>query len=163
MADFNQPSDLVAYFRDTIVALHSELSVFIYGDHEQLQAAMKKSIEKDDYILFLEWPEKRYDDDGGSIVARLEPSISILKAINKQDFAAQNNTIDKCYEILNDVIIRMRQEKFEDGHIFRIAEMGRVKPVYHMLIDNAFGVRVQIPMGDWVSTGNDVSKWSDLS
>jgi len=162
MADFNKPSDLKTYFEDTIVRNHLDLAHFVYGDHSQLQNLFHRTAKKDEYILFLEWPEKRYQDDGGSVSNRMEPFISVLKAVNKEDFTAQNETIDKCYEILEDVIMRMRSEVFENGHIFRISEMGRIQPVYHMMIDNAFGVRVQVPMGDWVSTQKDTGKWHDL-
>lgn len=161
MPDFNLPNDIKTYFSDTIVANHVELAHFAYGSHTRLMKLFKTTATKDDFILYLEWPEKRYRDNDGAIEAQLQPHMGIYKAVNKEDDATQDDVIDKCYEILDDILIRMRTELFASGFIFSINDLGTIQPVYHMLIDNAFGCRVQMPMGDWVATGLKVNKWMD--
>lgn len=163
MADLNQPSDIKAYFRDTIVANHTEIKHFCNGHINNLVKLFKDIAKEGEYVLYLEWPQKRYRDNDGSIEAKLRPKLSILRAMNKEDYEAQDTAIDKCMEILNDVIIRMRSEVFYDGFLFSINDLSVVDPVYHYMIENCVGCRVEIPLGDWVSLTKDVSKWTDLS
>lgn len=161
MADLNQPNQIKAYFQ-TIADRHEEISHYYYGHVNRLQAGFKNEVKEAEYALYVEWPQKQYADNGGSITSKLRPSLSILRAINKQGYDQQDDTIEQCFEILDDVIIRMRRECFTNGHIFEISDMGIIDPVYHYLIDNCLGVRVTLPAGDWVTTAINTDKWTDL-
>lgn len=161
MANLNKSSELKAYF-ETIKTRHEEISHFIYGSFEKLHQEYHSTIKKTEYALFVEWPQKQYSDQGGSVSVRLRQSISIVTNVNKDKYADQDTAVDKCQEILNDIIIRMRKEFFDNGWIFDINELGLADPIYALGIDNCVGVRVTFPVGDWVTTANDASKWSDL-
>jgi hypothetical protein len=161
MADLSTPTQVKEYFETVIVANHIELAHFAYGSHQRLEKVFSKAAKKDEYVLYLEWPEKRYADQDGSITARLQPHIGVYRAVNKENDARQDLVIDKCYEILDDIIIRMRSEIFLQGNVFSINDIGTIQPVYHMMIDNAFGCRVQMAVGDWISTQVNTGKWSD--
>lgn len=162
MADLNKPSQIKAYFQ-TIVARHTELAHFCYGNITRLQQLFKQTMTEDEYVLYLEWPQKRYRDNSGTVDAQLNPSISVLKSCNKENYAAQDAAIEKCMEILDDIIIRMRKEVHLNGHIFKISDMQQpVDPVTTYMIDNCFGCRVPIYLGDWVSVTPNPAKWSDL-
>lgn len=162
MADLNQPGHIKAYFRDTIVANHIELSHFYSGKMDRLAQAFKNTIKTGEYVMFLEWPVKRYRDEGGSITAKMQPAMSILAAINKKNDSDQDTALEKCFEIIDDIIIRMRQETFDNGHIFRIQDITQVDPVYNYMIDNCIGCRMEFQIGDWVAVGMNNAKWSDL-
>ncbi|CAN0035307.1 unnamed protein product, partial [Chrysoparadoxa australica] len=150
------------YFEDTIAANHVEISHFYWGHVARLQQGFKTTVHKDEYVLYVEWPQKRYRDNDGSIAARLAPSLSVLRAINKDDYDAQDLAIEKCFEILNDIIMRMRRELFDMSFIFSINDINQIDPVYHYMIDNCIGVRMDFQMGDWVALGLDNDKWDDL-
>lgn len=161
MADLNQPEDIKVYFRDTIAANHVEISHFYWGHVARLQQGFKGTVKKGEYVLYVEWPQKRYRDNDGSVVARLAPSLSVLRAINKDDYDAQDIAIEKCFEILNDIIMRMRREIFDHGFVFSINDINQIDPVYHYMIDNCIGCRMDFQIGDWVALGLNNSKWEE--
>lgn len=161
MADLSQPSDIKSYFSN-LVTLHSELSHFASGNYEALAQSFKDDSADDEYTLYLEWPQKRYRDQDGAVDAKLITYISVLTPINKKTFAEQDAAIDKCMEIMNDILIRMRNELFYAGYRFSINDVGTVDPVKHYMIANCFGCRVPIELGDWIPVSRDAAKWSDL-
>jgi len=161
MADLNQPTDIKNYFA-TIQARHVEIDHFIYGSVNKLEQKFGNTVLAKECVLHVEWPQKQYRDNGGSVSTRLYTTLYVLKNINKGDYDLQDETIEKTSEILNDIIMRMRRELFDNGHIFDINDLGEVDPVYHYKIHNCYGVRVSFPLGDWVPVARDASKWTDL-
>lgn len=148
-------------YMESIATKHADINFYVYGSIQHLQNEWSKN-NKGNTAMFVEFPVLRPRDEGGSFDARHITGVSILKSVKSGDFDAERAAFSSCFEIIVEVMKRIRYDAKPNAYSFYINNIQEVQPVMYYTIENAFGARMEIEFGDWERIGPTAAKWSDL-
>ncbi len=117
----------------------------------------------DGVICVLESPEFFYSDNqANNYMKEKTAAFSILKRADPDNFVEQDDVVDECEIIAEDIIARIKDDNRDyDDQKFGIINLNtfsgfKVGPVY----DRFYGVRIEFKFGDSISMCVNENKWN---
>jgi hypothetical protein len=154
-------NDLRDYNRDTIVALNTDLTDFVYGDIKRLQEA-NANLDTGAKIMFMEFPSINPRDRDGSVDVKYSTGISILSNPNSELMDDQDTAMAENMEIAREILLRYRRDQPLLGHHFTINDVQKIDPVRLYTGAGWIGCRFEVDLGDWMGTALNAAKWTDI-
>lgn len=149
-------NDVKAYLRQ-IAHEHRGIQGFESGNFDRLMHYFGQRRVKTP-IMFAEWPTLGMEDFNDQTEGIFSFGLYILKAVPKTNYEDQDDAINDCTEIARDIMTRFILDQEENSLIVRLNF--QIEPVTFMTIDNCFGAKFDIELGDHTGFVYDPAKWN---
>ena len=149
-------NDLKTYLQQ-LATDHTDINDFQSGNFDRLKHTFGgKSVQAP--VMFVEWPSLNLADYDDNTEGKFQFGLFILYAVARDKFDDQDNAINNATEILRNIIARwIRVDKPESSYIIEVDQI--IEPVTFLMIDNCFGAKVEVSIGDHIGLVHDETKW----
>lgn len=148
-------NDLKDYLQQ-LASEHKGIKDFSSGNFDRLKHFFGGKRPKTP-VLFVEWPSLNLADYDDQTEGLFTFGVFLLKVVGADKFDDQDDAINECTELARDMMARMVKDQQENGSIFRIDFT--IEPVTFLMIDNCFGAKFEISLGDHTGLVYDSTKW----
>ncbi len=143
------------------VTNHAGITHFVFGKYAELAKTLQ-DVKKDEYTLFCPFPSVSPRDRSGSLDFRFISNIALFVPCKKNDFDSEEAALNTALSVLQQLIIRIRQDANDYGWSFTINDINQLDPVLDYSLNNAAGYQFPLYFGDFYSVKVDTNDWSDL-
>lgn len=140
---------------------HSSISHFVYGKYAEL-ATYLKDVQENEYTLFCPFPSVTPRDRSGSLDFRFIANVALFVPCQKDDFASEEAAVNTALGVIQQLLIRMRQDANNNGWSFSINDVSQMDPVLDYSLQNSAGFQFTLYFGDFYATKVNTAHWADL-